>query len=416
MCGVLRNEFLPYLPAVMPPVVKMASAKADIQLLENDEQAAAVVDDEENWELVPLKGRQIAIKTSTLEDKNTAIELIMVYAQNLEGAFDPYVTDVMDNIVLPGLAFFFHDPVRVTSAKTIPQLLNSVKKAHGDGSPQLTEIWGKTLPKIMEALGSEPSVDTLSELYQCFYEAIEVMGKDSLSTDQMKAFIDITDSVLKDYKQRVQNRHDQAGDPEEEEDEEDLLMAIEDDQTLLSDMNKAFHTIMKHHTLDFLPQWDRLLNYYDEFIQTADATQRQWALCLFDDVLEFCGPQSWGYSSHIINPLVRGIQDDTPANRQAAAYGAGVAAQKGGDQWSEFAAGTLPLLFQATKHSQAREDDHVFATENACAAIAKILRFNASKVSNIQEVVNHWIETLPVTNDDEAAPYAYSFLAELIDQ
>ncbi|KAK5282259.1 importin subunit beta-3, partial [Cryomyces antarcticus] len=39
-----------------------------------------------------------------------------------------------------------------------------------------------------------------------------------------------------------------------------------------------------------------------------------------------------------------------------------------------------------------------------------------SKISNVQEVVTHWVDTLPVTNDEEAAPYAYSFLAQLIDQ
>jgi hypothetical protein len=37
-------------------------------------------------------------------------------------------------------------------------------------------------------------------------------------------------------------------------------------------------------------------------------------------------------------------------------------------------------------------------------------------VQNPQEVVDNWIDTLPVVNDEEAAPYAYSFLAQLIDQ
>jgi hypothetical protein len=37
-------------------------------------------------------------------------------------------------------------------------------------------------------------------------------------------------------------------------------------------------------------------------------------------------------------------------------------------------------------------------------------------VPNVPEVVNAWVDTLPVINDEEAAPYAYSFLAELIEQ
>ena len=61
-------------------------------------------------------------------------------------------------------------------------------------------------------------------------------------------------------------------------------------------------------------------------------------------------------------------------------------------------------------------DGHKRATENACATIAKILHFNNSKVQNVSDVVAGWVDTLPVTNDEEAAPYAYSFLAQLIDE
>jgi hypothetical protein len=65
---------------------------------------------------------------------------------------------------------------------------------------------------------------------------------------------------------------------------------------------------------------------------------------------------------------------------------------------------------------EARNDENVYATENACAAIAKILHYNAGSVGDVQAVVAQWIDTLPVINDEEAAPYAYAYLAELIDQ
>jgi importin-5 len=64
----------------------------------------------------------------------------------------------------------------------------------------------------------------------------------------------------------------------------------------------------------------------------------------------------------------------------------------------------------------ARSEDNVFATENACAAIAKILHYNASQVRNPDETVARWIDTLPIVNDEEAAPYAYLYLSQLIDQ
>jgi len=401
---VLGQDFVPYLSGVMPPLMELASAKADIQLLDDEEQVAQV-EQEEGWELVPLKGKVIGIKTTTLDDKHMAIELIVIYAQQLEAVFEPYVMEIMEKVALPGLAFFFHDPVRVASAKCVPALLNSYKKAHGERSPQLARLWEMTIDKVLEVLSAEPAVDTLAEMYQCFYESVEVLGKNCLT------------SALEDYQTRVKARLEERQETEDgEEESEDTLFAIEDDQTLLSDMNKAFHTIFKNQGTSFLPEWSRLLPFYDAFITNPDPTQRQWALCIMDDVLEFCGEQSWNYHTHIIQPLIDGMRDEIPANRQAASYGVGIAGQKGGQRWSEFVAASIPTLFTVCQRPTARDDDHVFATENACASIAKILHYNAGKVSNVQDVVNHWIEILPIVNDEEAAPYAYSFLAQLIDQ
>ncbi|KAJ5736880.1 uncharacterized protein N7483_002005 [Penicillium malachiteum] len=416
MCRVLNRDFVPYLPGVMPPLLTVAAAKADIQLLDDEDQIEQVEQDE-GWELVPLKGKVIGIKTSALEDKNTAIELITIYAQILEEAFEPYVLETMEKIAVPGLAFFFHDPVRVSAAKLIPQLLNSYKKAHGQQTPGFLEMWNKVAEKIIEVLSAEPTVDTLAEMYQCFYESVEVVGRNSLTPQHMQAFIDSAKSTLEDYQMRVKQRLEEQAELEDGDEENlDYEYAVEDDQNLLSDMNKAFHTIFKAQGTTFLPAWQQLIQFYDNFITSQDPTQRQWALCIMDDVLEFCGEESWTYKDHIMQPLAAGLQDENAANRQAAAYGVGVAAQKGGIAWSDFVAASIPSLFQVTQHPQNRTEEHVFATENASASIAKILHYNPSKVQAADDILTNWIDTLPITFDEEAAPYAYSFIAQLIDQ
>ncbi|KAF2751651.1 ARM repeat-containing protein [Sporormia fimetaria CBS 119925] len=416
MCRVMGQDFVPFLAGVIPPLAELASAKADLQLLD-DEESAAAMQDEEGWELVPLKGKFLCIKTSTLDDKHTAIELITIYAQVLQEAFEPYVNDIMDKCALPSLAFFFHDPVRVAAAKCVPQLLNAYKKAHGPDSTQLGQLWERAVEKVLEVLDSEPAIETLAEMYQCFYECVEVIGKNSLTSSHMERFIQGAGSVLKDYQERAAARAEEQAEAEDgEEISEETLFAIDDDQTLLSDMNKAFHSVFKNMGAAFLPHWEKLMNFYQLAASHQDPTQRQWAICIYDDVIEFCPGDSWKYNEQIIQPLIAGMADDVAANRQAALYGVGVAAQKGGDVWSDFATASLPMLFQATQRPNAREDDDIFATENACAAIAKILHFLPTKVSNWQEVASAWIDTLPVTNDEEAAPYAYAFLAQLIEQ
>ncbi|KLJ07926.1 hypothetical protein EMPG_16596 [Blastomyces silverae] len=416
MCRVLKQDFTPYLPGVMPPLLLVASAKADVQILDDEEQLRQVEQDV-GWELVPLKDKIIGIRTSALEDKNTAIELITIYAQVLADAFEPYVVETMEKIAIPGLAFFFHDPVRVSSASLIPQLLNSYKKAHGDQAPEFLQMWSKTAEKLIEVLSAEPAIDTLAEMFQCFYESVEVAGKNSLTPAHMQAFITSAKSSLQDYQERVKRRLEEKAELEDGDDDTySYEIEVEEDQNLLSDMNKAFHIIFKNHGPAFLPAWGQLLSFYDSFIASQDPTQRQWGICIMDDVLEFCGEQSWNYKDHILQPLINGMRDENAANRQAACYGVGMAAQKGGLAWSEFVAASIPTLFQATQHAKARTQEHIFATENASASIAKILHYNSSKVQNPHEVVENWFNTLPIINDEEAAPYVYSFLAQLIDQ
>lgn len=348
-----------------------------------------------------------------------AIELLVVYAQVLEGAFAPFVANIMENIALPGLAFYLHDPVRHMSARLVPQLLNSYKKAYGPTSNELSGLWTATVEKVIEVLSPEPAIETLAEMYQCFYESVEVVGKNCLTIDQMGAVIDAVQGTIDDYKTRVEERSRvlAAATPEDLEDTaEEMEIEVEEDQTLLADMNKAFHAIFKNHGSAFLPLWEKLMTTYQSFLTSQDATQKQWALCIMDDVLEYCGGDSVRYANVISQPLIEGCQSESAAIRQAAAYGIGVAAHRGGAPWSQFLGSSLPVLFQATQVPEARNEDNVYATENACAAIAKVLHFNAGSVGDVQAVIGQWLNTLPVTNDEEAAPYAYAYLSELIDQ
>jgi hypothetical protein len=334
----------------------------------------------------------------------------------LEADFAPYASEIMEKIAAPGLVFMFHDPVRVIAAKLVPQLLNCSKKAYGGlGSAQTGTLWAATIDRLLEVLKLEPTIDTLAEMYQSFYESVEVMGKGCLSSEHMDRFVKAVGITLAEYKTRAAERAEERAQntADEAEDESDeMQLAIEDDQTLLSDMNKAFHTILKNHGSAFLAAWEQLMTEYEEFLASADPTQRQWGLCVMDDVLEYCGTDSIRYASYITRPLIQGCTDESPAIRQAAAYGIGEAARCGGTAWAQFVAGAIPYLFQMTKMANARDEDNVFATENACVAIAKILKFNGSQVQDSVAVATQWLGTLPVTNDEEGAPYAYAFLAE----
>lgn len=420
MCRVLGLDFAPFLPRIMPRLIAIASSEADFVPVEDESAMARMVD--EGFEIIPGKGNTaFGIRTTPSEERATVPEILVVFAETLGGAFEPYVLETLDKVAFPGLSSI-HEELLLANAKLVPPLLNSYKQAHGGiESALFAQRWNETIEKIFEFLRPEESMDVIAEMYQCFYESVDVAGDNSLTQMHMQSFIEATKSTLEHYDVRLKERQDaMAGQEDGEEEDEDAELEYQDeiqaDERLLSDINKSFHTVFKHQGLSFLPYWERLMPFYYAFAASQNPTQRQWVLCVMDDVIEFCGEQSWNYADRFIQPLKNGLIDDDPANRQAAAYGVGVAAQKGGLPWSAFVAESIPALFHMIARPNARDEDNVFATENACASISKVLHFNASKVANPEVIVENWLNTLPVTNDEEAGPYAYAFVAGLIDQ
>jgi hypothetical protein len=76
MCKILGKEFQQYLPVVMGPLMKTASIKPEVALL--DTQDMENMSDDDGWEFVNLGDQQsFGIKTAGLEEKSTACQMLV---------------------------------------------------------------------------------------------------------------------------------------------------------------------------------------------------------------------------------------------------------------------------------------------------------------------------------------------------
>lgn len=57
--------------------------------------------------------------------------------------------------------------------------------------------------------------------------------------------------------------------------------------------------------------------------------ERQWGLCVWDDIIEFTGPMAIKYQNIFLPVMLEYMNDQSAEVRQAAAYGAGIMAQFG---------------------------------------------------------------------------------------
>lgn len=406
---IIGSDFLPYLPSVLPPLIEAAKAAQNISLLEEEE--AEEFNQNEDWDVIQLSGKHIAVHTALLDDKAAAIDLIAGYADILKGDFYQYTREITLEIVLPALDFYLHDEVRRSAANALPPLLLTAKAATGAKSTQTLELWQLISDKLIKIIGTEPAIDLLFSYFNALSDCIQIIGDQSLSQEQMLAFAKNVNTVLKEMYDRIKDREGEEDEYNEEIDEDDEYT----DEELSDEINKVISTVFSSNKLAFLEPFQVLVPTVASFINDSNVTCKLFGLCVASDLVEYTGEASVPFRDLFLGAVAESLGHPDARIRQAASYIVGVAAQHASNSYADLTLGALESLFKITQIPDARSDDNAGATENASCAISKVLHAYGDRVPNFNAVVESWIKTLPIVKDTEAAPYAYRFLAQLID-
>lgn len=422
LCQIMGKDFLPCLPIVMPPLMTLAKSKPELQLLEDDADVDAL-EQQEGWEVHPLQGKFIGMHTAALDEKSSAIDIIGIYASVLGEAFYPYAKEIVTEVILPGMNFFYHDGVRYSALQIIPGIIHCVQKEalernnlSADAAkrdPAVLEVWSPIFERLIDLLSIEPLIEILVAAYAAVYQCIEMMYPGCLTKVYTEKLSIAIEGCMKDYTERANERQSNEDQYTEDINEE----GEELDEELIGEISKTIHAIFKSSRVEFYPEFqNRIVPIVTSYFN-GTSEQINWALCVVDDLIEFTGPESWNLKDTFLTPLVDSLVSGVSSIRQAAAYGIGVAAQYGGPNYAPICLGTLENLFNIANVPEARSEDNVHATENVCATISKILRLYGAQIGpNLDQALVAWVKTMPIVNDDEAAPFAYQFLCDLIEQ
>ncbi|KAI3402773.2 PSE1 [Candida oxycetoniae] len=410
LCRILDKDFLPYLPSVLPPLMVTAKASQDISLLEEDE--AEEFNNNDEWEVMNLSGKWIAVHTAALDDKVTAMDLLRTYAIQLKGDFYPWVKEIAEDIALPGLDFYLHDGVRGSAALTLASLLKCVVAARGCDSQETLVLWSKICDKLCEVLRSEPVAELLVAYYTALVESINSLTPNSIAAPQLQELCKSINYNLVEVFKRIRTRDNEEDEYTEdiEEDEEEYT-----DEELLDEMNKAISCIFKNMKANALENFQELIPTVSTFINDENVSLKLCGLCIVCDIIEHGGPNSVVFKESFMNVLAASLLSPHAGVRQASSYAIGVAAQFGGENYRELCVASLEPMFKMSTAPDARADENVHATENAVAAIAKVCHRFSSSIPNLDALLDQWINLLPIVQDETAAPFAYVFLCEMID-
>lgn len=413
MCKIIGKEFVQYLGLVMPPVLKAAQIKPEVAILDMDDPQNTGVDEEDGWEFVTLGEQQkFGIKTAGLEDKSTACQMLVHYARELKDGFSEYTEQVV-RIMVPLLKFYFHDTVRVTAAESLPHLLECAKFK---GDEYLNQMWSYICPELLSSIEREPEEAVVPEMMESFAKCVEVLSVGFITEENFLTLGQIIHDKLKKHMIRQEERLAKRKEEDYDEEVEEILQdEHETDGYILSKVSDVMHALFKTHKETMLPFFEHLLTDFSKLLdQHRPASDRQWALCVFDDLLEYTGTASIKYQQYFLKALLSGIQDQNPEVRQAAAYGCGVMAQFGGIEYDNVCADIIPILTLVIASPDARSKSNVSATENCISAVTKICKYNNSKV-DVNDVIPKWLMWLPVVEDHVEAPHVYGYLCDLIE-
>merc|ERR1719471_832181 len=312
ICKILGADFAPYLPLVMTPVMKTASMKPEVALLDNEE-LTGVEENDEDWQFVQLGEQQnFGIKTAGLEDKATACQMLVCYARELKEHFAEYTEQVV-KLMVPSLKFYFHDGVRTAAAESLPFLLECAKIK---GPQYLQEMWAFILPELLKAIEAEPENEVLAELLASLARCIELLGAGCLGEPGMEETIKLLDKTLEQHYVRQTERAGKRQGGEEDYDEgveEQLEDEDDEDVYILSKVGDVMHAVFSQYKSAWLPQFERLLPKVSQLLEPARPwSDLQWGLCIFDDLVEYTGPECQKYESIFLARLLACVSSPQP--------------------------------------------------------------------------------------------------------
>eukprot|EP00743_Colponemidia_sp_Colp-15_P006765 GILK01007293.1.p1 GENE.GILK01007293.1~~GILK01007293.1.p1 ORF type:complete len:1118 (-),score=251.82 GILK01007293.1:71-3373(-) len=417
----LGHSFLPYVPTVVPWVLKLAQQETQWLVQDVDE------DDNNEDEAAPkglhaftlnmrgIGNRRIAIQTSALEEKVGACEMIKDLVHILGSELNPYLQSIAETIV-PLINDETLGRIRELAVETAPFLLKACTSA--DTMVALTQfMWNHLMQGIQAARNVEATCAVIEGVAACVVELKK--APQALTPADIDTLCALLHTAVSEAIASKDERKNGARDEDFDEEEEEALEEEEeqDDDVLLAVM-ECLGSLCKTYGPHFLPTFDaKFAPRYAPLMQAERSErERTAALCVFDDVVDNCGEEAvMKYAQTLLSFAVRYCADESADVRQAAAFGVGVCAERSGAIFVPFGQGAVRVLSAMINQEDARDEDNGYATDCAISALAKIALFQASSCGmDGAQMLRQWLSYLPLRDDEAEARRTHRLLVSMM--
>lgn len=410
VCQVLEQDFVPYLPLVVPILLETANMSESEYSELMDDQGS----EREGWNYVFLEDQKIGIHTSALEEKLIAIQVITSIIETLQDACINYI-DEFTKLLSSLVAFPYHQNIRKTCAVSFSSILNSIKsytEKFNVSWQHFNTIFNHLSSTMIDAIKEESDQEVLVILLDSLAEIIEILHPDTLQPQICEAVFELLISQIEEMKEKAQIRMQSYKIGYYTQEEDDLWQEEEEyDNLLCVALSDLFGVMAKSHTNVIKPFLENKLNLILKWLPLEENSPQVRATSLFiiDDSILHIKESIQSIFNDFFPFTIVYTKDPNPAVRQSACFGIGVSAQN------------LPLLFsnwisESLDHlkivieSQSDPEDEKTTTDHAISAFGKILLYQSIEPQQLSNLLTLWLSWLPLYSDTLEAQEAHQNL------
>jgi hypothetical protein len=450
--SVIGAAYLPYVPSILPHLLRVANEKADVSIVSGDDSVSSPEGDfnEETGmhsitlNLPGMGIKKLVLNTTQMQEKSQAARAVYEHAHSLGASFGPYTKECLDAF-LPLVSFNYSSDVRSTAAQAVGQIFDALcqfvitEQSNPESKQYIQEVYSRILEKVAKQAQLEENDDTealiafsdaMSTLayaaYTYKYDSGEHVAKLNINNAKVVVaeLIKNTQTSLKRRASLISVLCDGSLDEDQVVEYEDVLNI---EAEFLTGIIDSIGYTLKSMKTDFLPIFDsQIVPFFGPLLKQStnvDSKARFGAICLFDDCIEHLGTSAATKYAPILTPaIVDGIHDNDIDIKEASVYGIIQVARYAPDALQHCAVDLIKILFELAKEGlEVQKDDieNLRLVENSASALATIALFPQSILngSNVPkaDLLRVFLQNLPIQEDYDEAKICHEGLCLLIE-
>ena len=405
----LKEDVLPYLTEVLPPLLAVANLECDLEVVDNevgDEDDQQDEDDDVKLIKVCLPGHgetTVRVHTSLIEDKELATTIILSFVDELGAKLGVHLDDIT-TMACKLLDFSATADIRENGAQILASLAPAYKAVSAE---KALEFAHHVIPLLMKAAADENDMSVAQEYLLAVSKAF-----DAPSVSCAPEIVTNTASLIHQILVASVKRRNELLAKKKAEEDEDELDALEDDdyneQNLLHECTKAIQSMLRSCTATFVPLFEsHFLKTVEELVAPQmDENDVKTGLSMLCDYLEF--GKTLTFLPTIASTFIQFSSNEDEAVAQASFYGLGLVADvchsslPAGDVTSvQFASQVSHIMLTYLSSPHARKEEYEHTTCNAVSTALKVIDYyGTAGAFDAARLFNTCIGFLPTSGDD----------------